>query len=221
VEQGQAIPAAIDESKMNKSDAPPWPESHQLEIKQPAIAETPTQTSNGAEAVVDGRTGRTATPQPWTPANTSYDSAWVNATNAPVQANISSQAGGFNGNGILQEMPKPAPHCRGCNAVMEHGSKFCGECGTIAQAESQIPACHLCGAPLEASAKFCGECGSKQVHARTVSASPASYQAGAGPAASFNNGQGRPGNTQAAQAPVAAGAPTQRGWVVKLLKMLE
>jgi hypothetical protein len=101
--------------------------------------------------------------------------------------------------------------CIGCLANMEPGSKFCGECGTMVGAGAQIPACHLCGSPMDPLAKFCGECGSKQI--APIQPIPAVS------AAVAPNGANQPfGNGNQPAAPIP---PTQRGWVVKLLKYLE
>jgi len=44
--------------------------------------------------------------------------------------------------------------CSNCNAPVQVGAKFCGECGTPTQKH-----CTNCNAMLSANAKFCGECG--------------------------------------------------------------
>jgi DNA helicase-2/ATP-dependent DNA helicase PcrA len=97
--------------------------------------------------------------------------------------------------------------CSSCGSAIEFGSRFCGECGALSHtsAAPQLRSCRLCGAPLDGDAKFCGECGSVQ---HDVNAHAQQAQAA--------------GHTQYAQPPgFPGGAPTQRGWVVKLLKFLE
>jgi len=95
--------------------------------------------------------------------------------------------------------------CRACGSMIEYGSRFCGECGVMAQSlgAALLRTCHLCGAPLDQEARFCGECGSNQ----------------------FNGASAMPQIPTAVGAPYAPppnyGAPTQRGWIVKLLKLLE
>lgn len=98
------------------------------------------------------------------------------------------------------------PRCPGCDTFLEAGSQFCGECGY--RQEVRIPGCHLCGSPLEPSAKFCGECGSKR------SGMPK-------PAPLPQRVPDRQSEEYEAYLAQAAQKPTQRSWVVKLLKMLE
>jgi hypothetical protein len=96
------------------------------------------------------------------------------------------------------------PKCTVCLNELEPGSRFCGECGNVAP---KIPACHLCGSPLEPSSKFCGECGSprvdegvsEQAHEGVPPIDSPEYKA-------FLKSQEK---------------PTQKNWVVKLLKFLE
>jgi hypothetical protein len=98
-------------------------------------------------------------------------------------------------------------HCSTCNADLEPGSRFCGECGTFQQ--SRIPACHLCGSPLEPSAKFCGECGSPRVD----EAPPVPVTSG-GAVPEMNSSEYRAYLASQEK-------PTQKNWMVKLLKFLE
>jgi len=98
-------------------------------------------------------------------------------------------------------------HCSNCAAELESGSRFCGECGTLQQ--SRIPACHLCGSPLEPTAKFCGECGSPRID----EAAPAPVP-----------GVGGMPNMDSPEYKAYLAAqqkPTQKNWMVKLLKFLE
>ncbi len=100
----------------------------------------------------------------------------------------------------------PNYNCSSCGAPQEAGSRFCGECGSMtaaAQAHLTLRSCHLCGAPMDGDAKFCGECGSKQPDAL-----PALHH------------MPLPGGPPP-HSGMANTAPTQRGWVVKLLKFLE
>lgn len=85
-----------------------------------------------------------------------------------------------------------APQCPNCSISLEPNARFCGECGF--HLGTRIPSCPLCSAPLELSAKFCGECGSN------IGPSQSPLPSGPG---------GMPG------------APTQHGWLVKFLKILE
>ncbi len=101
------------------------------------------------------------------------------------------------------------PKCNGCGTYLEVGSQFCGECGY--RLEARIPGCHLCGSPLEPSAKFCGECGSKRVESRPTPPLPR-------PMDSMPDQQSEEFEAYMAQ---SAPKPTQRSWVVKLLKLLE
>ena len=94
------------------------------------------------------------------------------------------------------------PHCRKCGMPLEAGSRFCGECGS--QLETRIPACHLCGAPLAPTAKFCGECGSQRVEPGVQVKDPS------------GNGAG-----EVHESPEQFRKPTQRNWLVKLLKRAE
>lgn len=92
------------------------------------------------------------------------------------------------------------PRCRGCDSILEVGSRFCGECGY--ELPVRTPACHRCNAPLDPEAKFCGECGSKR-----VTKEPATV-------------------TQSRQAPngedtSSPGRSSQRGFLVNMLKKLE
>jgi hypothetical protein len=99
-------------------------------------------------------------------------------------------------------------HCSECAAELEQGSRFCGECGTFQQ--SRIPACHLCGSPLEPSAKFCGECGSPRVDQQ--------------PPVPVSTGGGAPPPMDSAEYKAFLASqekPTQKNWMVKLLKFLE
>jgi hypothetical protein len=84
--------------------------------------------------------------------------------------------------------------CPNCSVFLEPNARFCGECGY--HLGIRIPSCPLCSAPLEPSAKFCGECGSNITPAHA----PLPLSPG-----------GMPGRI----------APTQHGWLVKFLKILE
>jgi hypothetical protein len=115
---------------------------------------------------------------------------------------VSSQATQENQDYYQHAVPDHAPiadgpQCPNCNVHLEANARFCGECGY--HLGTRIPSCPLCSAPLELDAKFCGECGSKLV--------PAVYSQHLGPGTLSM--PGRPG------------APTQHGWLVKFLKMLE
>ncbi len=101
------------------------------------------------------------------------------------------------------------PKCNGCGMYLEVGSQFCGECGY--RLEARIPGCHLCGSPLEPSAKFCGECGSKRVESRATPPIPR-------PMESMPDQHSEEYEAYVAQ---STPKPTQRSWVVKLLKLLE
>lgn len=105
------------------------------------------------------------------------------------------------------------PRCTGCGTYLEVGSQFCGECGH--RLEARIPGCHLCGSPLEPSAKFCGECGSKCVAPRP--STPVAPERILDPHR-IPDRQSEEYEEYLAQ---SAQKPTQRSWVVKLLKMLE
>lgn len=48
-------------------------------------------------------------------------------------------------------------HCPSCQAVVEGGQKFCGECG----APMSKPKCPQCGVEAPPGKKFCAECGAK------------------------------------------------------------
>lgn len=54
-------------------------------------------------------------------------------------------------------------NCTNCNALIEPGAKFCGECGQVvtvsSYAPSKDPTCTSCGTELEPGTQFCGECG--------------------------------------------------------------
>jgi DNA helicase-2/ATP-dependent DNA helicase PcrA len=141
-------------------------------------------------------------PEPWLPASpVSNAQAWTPSAIGQVP-----NGGGPDGTSV----------CITCNAFLETNAKFCGECGTVVQGEEpNIPACHLCGAPMEEGARFCGECGSKQV------AAPAQHAAAAALAKSVSiSTPGATAYMSTLQNPPIA-PPTQRGWVLKLLKMLE
>ena len=101
------------------------------------------------------------------------------------------------------------PRCNGCGTYLEVGSQFCGECGY--RLEARIPGCHLCGSPLEPSAKFCGECGSKRVETRLTPPIPR-------PMESTPDQESEEYEVYKTQ---SGPKPTQRSWVVKLLKLLE
>ncbi len=104
------------------------------------------------------------------------------------------------------------PRCNGCGTYLEVGSQFCGECGY--RLEARIPGCHLCGSPLEPSAKFCGECGSKRVESRPTPPMPERILDG-------NMVPERQSEEYEQYVAQSGQKPTQRSWVVKLLKMLE
>jgi len=104
------------------------------------------------------------------------------------------------------------PRCTGCGTFLEVGSQFCGECGH--RLEARIPGCHLCGSPLEPSAKFCGECGSKCGSVRPAPPMPERLL----DAHRIPDRQSEEYEQYRAQ---STEKPTQRSWVVKLLKMLE
>jgi len=90
--------------------------------------------------------------------------------------------------------------CPHCYAISEGNSNFCGECGFMTRqpAAPTLKSCHLCGAPLDMHGRFCGECGSKQ---------PEEHHEHAG---TPDKGQYQ-----------LTKSPSQRNWVVKLLKILE
>jgi hypothetical protein len=48
--------------------------------------------------------------------------------------------------------------CRSCNAKLQAGTKFCGECGTPTV---QTKVCQGCGVDVQGSPKFCPDCGQK------------------------------------------------------------
>jgi hypothetical protein len=106
------------------------------------------------------------------------------------------------------------PRCTGCGTYLEVGSQFCGECGT--RLEARIPGCHLCGSPLEPSAKFCGECGSKCIGSMPKPSTPAPDRI-----LDPHRIPDRQSEEYEQYVSQSTQKPTQRSWVVKLLKMLE
>lgn len=147
--------------------------------------------------------------EPWLPASAVPAQAWESDAYSPAQPNGS-------GNNNVGQPSAASVKCQSCGAVNESDSKFCGECGTLVQGESTIPSCHMCGAPMEGGAKFCGECGSKQVKAAPPPAAPKRSPAPAGSVAATNATA-----YLGAMHGGSAVPPTQRGWVLKLLKLLE
>jgi DNA helicase-2/ATP-dependent DNA helicase PcrA len=107
------------------------------------------------------------------------------------------------------QQQQPYPHqqgaqhhiqCPHCFAISEGHSNFCGECGFMTRqpAAPTLKSCHLCGAPLDIHGRFCGECGSKQ---------PEEHH--------------QPAGTPDQSQYQLTKSPSQRNWVVKLLKILE
>ncbi|PWT98616.1 MAG: hypothetical protein C5B53_06515 [Candidatus Melainabacteria bacterium] len=148
-------------------------------------------------------------PEPWQPAGPPAGAAWTGNTVSQMPVTEA-----FNHNGAHTQVAMVT--CRACRASIESDSKFCGECGALVQEQNAIPACHLCGAPMEAGAKFCGECGSKQVQAPVRNVVPAPTL----PSAASISTTGATAYLSTLQGP-QSGPPTQRGWVLKLLQMLE
>ena len=56
-------------------------------------------------------------------------------------------------------------NCPHCDAPINLGAKFCGECGKTVQ-QKKVP-CSNCQAEINEDAKFCGECGTKQETEKT------------------------------------------------------
>lgn len=116
--------------------------------------------------------------------------------------------------GHNQLSSKNGQYCGECGAAVEPGTKFCGECGTSTVPHLlNIPACHFCGSPLEHDSKFCGECGSRQIN--PINSAHQIHQPNVH--ATALGALGHPVST----ANVAQAPPTQRGWMNKLLKVLE
>lgn len=81
----------------------------------------------------------------------------------------SVMANAFSGNQQQTNSPSaPQPEkmtCPHCQALINAGAKFCGECGKTVQ-KQKVP-CVSCQAAINEDAKFCGECGAKQVTEQT------------------------------------------------------
>ncbi|NYF24661.1 SPFH domain-containing protein [Sporosarcina sp. JAI121] len=66
----------------------------------------------------------------------------------------------------LPSTPQPEKMtCPHCQALINPGAKFCGDCGKTVQ-KQKVP-CVSCQAAINAEAKFCGECGAKQMTEKT------------------------------------------------------
>jgi DNA helicase II / ATP-dependent DNA helicase PcrA len=150
------------------------------------------------------------TPNPPTFAPRLNDSGAIGASRSGSPGATQTGSGPFQtiGPNSAPRIPvAPGVWCSRCGSAVEYGSRFCGECGARAQVTTvpQLRSCRMCGNPLDGDAKFCGECGSKQhdgaVHQQHV--------------------EGVVDVPYAQPAGFPAVAPTQRGWVVKLLKFLE
>ncbi len=60
----------------------------------------------------------------------------------------------------LAEAPRNVHKCNTCQAPLDSGIRFCGECGAEQVVVKLV--CRSCGTPLEDLSKFCGECGAEQ-----------------------------------------------------------
>lgn len=74
---------------------------------------------------------------------------------AGAMTNAMNQSKAANEGGAKTACPK-------CGAANLANAKFCAECGTKMQAETQTVPCVKCGAQLAAGSKFCNECGARQ-----------------------------------------------------------
>lgn len=92
--------------------------------------------------------------------NNSLDS--IRYANCGADVPESNKFGKECGNPLIQNNESVDNKCPQCNTTLEHGIKFCTECGTKIENASDFKQqinCSHCDANLEPGMNFCTECG--------------------------------------------------------------